>query len=47
MSVGGNQREKSREKNAKKKQEQDRKKASGEKGANKGKSLEERRHRFV
>ena len=44
---GGNQREKSREKAAKKQKETERKKGQGETGANKGLTLEERRHRFV
>ncbi|KAL4227580.1 hypothetical protein ACF0H5_013023 [Mactra antiquata] len=41
----GNQREKSREKNAKKQKEMQKKAASSDKGANKGMTLEERRHR--
>ena len=43
--VGGNQREKSREKAMKKQKEAEKKKGSNEKGANKGLTLEERRHR--
>lgn len=42
---GGNQREKSREKAIKKQKEAEKKKGSNEKGANKGLTLEERRHR--
>ena len=45
ISSGGNQREKSREKAAKKQKEADKKKAASDKGANKGMTLEERRHR--
>ena len=44
---GGNQREKSREKAAKKVTESQKKKKAGEKDGNKGMTLEERRHRQV
>ena len=43
--LGGNQREKSREKAAKKQKEAEKKKQASDKGANKGMTLEERRHR--
>ena len=45
VSLGGNQREKSREKAAKKQKEAEKKKAASDKGANKGMTLDERRHR--
>ncbi|WAR00290.1 hypothetical protein MAR_024662 [Mya arenaria] len=41
----GNQREKSREKAVKLQKEKEKKKAAGDKGANKGLTLEERKHR--
>ena len=43
---GGNQREKSREKAAKKQKEADKKKGAGQKDGNRGLTLEERRHRY-
>lgn len=47
LSIGGNQRELARQKNAKKQSEISKKKGSSEKGGNKGMSLEERRHRLT
>ena len=45
--LGGNQRELARQKNAKKQQDLAKGKGSGEKGGNKGLSLEARKHRYV
>jgi hypothetical protein len=46
MFVGGNQRELARAKAAKKLKDVEKGKKSSEKGANKGMTLEERRHRY-
>lgn len=45
--AGGNQRDKAREKTAKKQKEAQKKQSSGEKDGNKGMSLEERRQRYL